>query len=165
MRRYGVVKGISILGILMIIMSFQASGQSVDNSDGPSRLGSLKIKSATDYRIVQDSIEALAYELYTVYQRYPQVRYKHQFDAQGRLSGVSVTGIRDKETAGRVSSHLMKLEVLGEAIRTMDRAYLPKAEMPTSFGRLSRKETLRYVPVPKAPKDNRVLMLDQKAIL
>jgi hypothetical protein len=165
MKRYGVVKGIGIPGILMIIMSFQASAQSADNSDRPSRPGSLKIKSEADYRIVQDSIEVLAYELYTVYQQYPKIRYKHQFDAQGKLTGVSVTGIRDKETAGKVSSHLMKLEVLGEAIRTMDRAYLPGSTMPASFGKLSQKETLRYVPVPKAPKDNRVLILDQKAIL
>jgi hypothetical protein len=165
MKRCGVVKGISILGISMIIMSFQASAQSADNSDRPSRDGNLKIRSTTEYHIVQDSIEVLAYELYTVYQRYPKVRYKHQFDAQGRLTGISVTGVRDKETAGRVSSHLMKLEILGEAIRTMDRAYLPDSNMPADFGRLSQKETLRYVPVPKAPKDNRVLTLDQKAIL
>jgi hypothetical protein len=165
MKRYGVVKGISILGILMIIMGFQASAQSVDNSDRPFHPGNLKIKSTTDYRIVQDSIEVLAYELYTVYQQYPETRYKHQFDAQGRLTGISVTGIRDKATAGRVSSYIMKLEVLGEAIRTMDRAYLPDSDMPANFGRLSQKETLQYAPVPKAPKENRVLTPNQKAIL
>lgn len=162
MKRYGVIKTICAAGLL-VITGFCASAQSADNSNR-SFAGSLRINSTREYYDVQDSIEVLAYELYTIYRQYPKYSYDHQYDAKGALTGVSVHGISDKAIAARTASLLMSMEVFGHAVRTMDTAYLPGSVMPANFGRVTRKETLHYVPVPKS-KEKRQVVTEQKTIL
>ena len=161
MKRYGVIKVIGTLCV-SVLVSFHCSAQSTDNSNRSSCPGSFSIKSTKDYRTAQDSIEGLAYELYTIYQQYPTYSYEHQFDVRGNLIGVTVTGIHDAEMANRAAAYLMQIEVLGEAIRNMDHIYLPESVMPKNFGRLTKKQTLGYVPVPKG---KRRLNPEQQAIL
>lgn len=160
MKRYGVIKTICAAGLL-VITGFCASAQSADNSNR-SFAGNLRINSIGEYYDVQDSIEVLAHELYTIYRQYPEYSYEHQYDAKGALTGVSVRGISDKEVAARTASLLMSMEVLGHAVRTMDTAYLPGSVMQANFGRVTRKEARHYVP---KSKEKRQVVTEQKAIL
>lgn len=160
MKRYGVVKTICAASVF-VITGFCASAQSADNSNRPFS-GSLRINSTRDYYDIQDSIEVLAYELYTICQQYPTYSYEHQYDAKGTLTGVSVHGISDKAVAARTASLLLSMEVLGHAVRIMDAAYLPGSVKPANFGRVTRKETLHYAPM---SKEKRQVVAEQKTIL
>ena len=114
--------------------------------------GTFTIQSNEDYRNAKDSIERVAYTLSTFYQTYPNFKYVHQQDDAGRVSGVLVMGINDTEVATTAARHIMTLELLGEAINTMDRAFLPVATASVKERPLTEKEALSYKPKQPQPK-------------
>jgi hypothetical protein len=120
-----------------------------------SMAGNFDIHSTADYTKAQDSVQVLAYSLYTLYQQYPEFTYVHHVDEQGKIAAISVVGIPDTDHAVAAASRLMSLEILGEAIRTMDPAVLPKTNSATREKKMNEQETLKYQPAPRLPKDKK----------
>jgi hypothetical protein len=154
-KYYQYLNRVCIAGVC-VLCSVAVNGQTA-NIAATSAKPYNEIGSTSEYRAVRDSIEVLAYELYLIYQQYPSYSYQHLVDASGKVTGVTVTGINSPSVADRAASHLMKLEMLGEAIRRMDESFLPPAAMDKDHGRLSEQETRRYVPAPKVPTEKRVI--------
>ncbi|HYG20593.1 MAG TPA: hypothetical protein VD816_16755 [Ohtaekwangia sp.] len=156
MKKYYQCLNSVCITIVFLLSGATVNGQTANLATTPTKQYN-EIGSSSDYRSVRDSIEVLAYELYLIYQQYPDYSYKHQHDAQGRITGVTVTGINSPTVASRAASHLMKIEALGEAIRRMDQSYLPPSAMGSNHGRLTEKEARRYVPALKVPTEKRVI--------
>lgn len=117
--------------------------------------GTFDIESTRDYTKAQDSVQVLAYALYDVYQHYPDFSYVHHSDEEGNIVAVSVVGIRDTETALHAAACLMAIEVLGDAIRDMDKSLLPPVTSESREKKMGEKETGKYTPTPRTPKEKR----------
>jgi len=117
--------------------------------------GDFVIKTTSDYKRAQDSVQILAYGLYKLYEMYPSFSYVHQVDDHGKIVAVSVIGIRDAQRAEAAARNLMSLEILGDAINRMDKSLLPTATAATREKKMTREETLKYQPTPRYPKEKR----------
>jgi hypothetical protein len=141
---------------MCLLLSVTVNGQTASTTGVPAKQYN-EIGSNVEYLAARDSIEILAYELYLIYQRYPTLSYQPETDALGNVTGISVSGVNSLSVADQVASHLMKIETLGKAIRSVDKSYLPPAAIGETTGGLSEKEARRYVPTPKLPKEKPLL--------
>jgi hypothetical protein len=90
-----------------------------------------------------------------MYSEYPDFTYVHHVDEQGKIAAISVMGIRDTELAVAAANYLMSIEILGEALNTMDKSLIPAQTSATREKKLGREDTLKYKPSPRLPKDKR----------
>ncbi len=120
-----------------LLASFNMFAQ--DAKTNPSVNPLYSINSQGDYLKTVNSINELANTLYNAHQKFPQLMYSHVYGSQGELIGFAVTGVPYSKIADEISSNLMKLEALGNAIQKMDYAYVPNSnERLTS--RVSKKQ-------------------------
>ncbi|RAV97789.1 hypothetical protein [Pseudochryseolinea flava] len=105
-----------------------------------------EIKSQTDYKNVQASINAVSKKLYDYAQLYPAYSFTPQYNEAGKLIAMSVNGVSNEIDANRIANHLMELEMLGEAVRTMNIAHLPTVKGNPGKGMLSETDAKNYTP-------------------
>lgn len=155
---------IATRGILTILICLFASiGTMAQVTCSRERIGSLKmIGSSEEYLTVQDSVQALAYDLYLISETYPDYRYVHQTNDAGIITAVSVVGISNVEVATKAATNLMLLEVLGEIVRTVDPVYLPKRS--TVPGALSKHEAAVYKPAPPRLKEKKTVIVSNSML-
>jgi hypothetical protein len=103
------------------------------------------IDSQAEYEHVVQSIQSLAGKLYDAHVKYPQLSYTHVYNNNGALMGFTVTGVSHSAEANEISASLMKLELLGNAISTMDQSYLPKDDGKLT-SRISKKKAMQSQP-------------------
>lgn len=99
------------------------------------------IGSTADYLYVEESINTLAAKIRDSFQKYPNLKYSPVYD-NGEIIAFMINGVSKSSAADELSSYLMQLEVLGNAVRTMDEAYMPYAANK-KLSRVSRKEASR----------------------
>ena len=104
-------------------------------------MGHYSINSTEDYLYVEQSINTLAAKIRDAYQKYPNVNYSPVYD-NGEIIAFMINGVSKSSAADELSSNLMQLEVLGNAVRTMDVSYVPYASSK-KLSRVSRKEASR----------------------
>lgn len=102
-----------------------------------------KIDSQSDYLVAVNSIHTLAGKLYDAHVKYPSLAYTHIYNQDGSLMGFTVTGVTESSEADQISSSLMELEMLGNAINNMDVAYLPVNNDEKLSSRVSKKKALQ----------------------
>jgi hypothetical protein len=129
-QRVLIAVGISV-GLLATLDLF---GQSTTNP--------YTIKSQSDYVVAVNSIQTLAGTLYDAHVKYPALAYTHIYNQDGSLMGFNVTGVSKSSEADKISSNLMELELLGNAINNMDLAYLPSDDGKLT-SRVSKKEAMQ----------------------
>lgn len=100
------------------------------------------INSEAAYLLTVESIEELSTKIYNAHQKYPQLSYSHVYDNKGVLMGFTVTGVPQSSIADEISVNLMELEALGNAINTMDYAYLPDSKNTKLTSRVSKKKAM-----------------------
>ena len=103
------------------------------------------INSQEEYAITVESINELAVKLYYAHQKYPKLTYTHVYNNDGSLMGFTVTGVPQSVEADKISTFLVQLEVLGNAINTMDAAYLPESKNEKLSSRVSKKQATESV--------------------
>jgi hypothetical protein len=130
-QRVLIAVGISV-GLLATLNLF---GQTTTNT--------YKIQSQSDYLVAVNSIHALAGKLYDAHVKYPSLSYTHVYNQDGSLMGFSVTGVSQSIEADKISSSLMELEMLGNAINNMDLAYLPLDGDEKLSSRISKKKAMQ----------------------
>ena len=101
------------------------------------------IKSQSDYAVAVNSIHSIAGKLYDAHVKYPSLTYTHVYNQDGSLMGFAVTGVSKSSEADQISSSLMELEMLGNAIKNMDLAYLPTDNNEKLSSRVSRKKAMQ----------------------
>lgn len=129
-QRVLIAVGISV-GLLATLNLF---GQSTTNP--------YTIKSQSDYLVAVNSIQTLAGTLYDAHVKYPALAYTHVYNQDGSLMGFNVSGVAKSSEADKISSNLMELELLGNAINNMDLAYLPSDDEKLT-SRVSRKQAMQ----------------------
>jgi hypothetical protein len=128
-QRVLIAVGISV-GLLATLNLF---GQSTN---------SYAIKSQSDYLVAVNSIQTIAGTLYEAHVKYPALAYTHVYNQDGSLMGFTVTGVSQASVADKISTSLMELEMLGNAINNMDLAYLPNADEKLT-SRVSKKQAMQ----------------------
>jgi hypothetical protein len=98
------------------------------------------INSQEDYALAVESIEELAVKLYYAHQTYPKLDYSQVYNNDGSLMGFTVTGVSQSGEADKISGFLVELELLGNAVNTMDAAYLPASKNEKLSSRVSKKQ-------------------------
>lgn len=98
------------------------------------------ISSQEDYALAVESIEELAVKLYYAHQKYPKLNYSQVYNNDGSLMGFMVTGVPQSGEADEISGFLVELELLGNAVNTMDAAYLPESTDEKLTSRVSKKQ-------------------------
>jgi hypothetical protein len=113
------------------------------NLFGQTSATTYKIKSQSDYLVAVNSIHTLAGKLYEAHVKYPSLSYNHVYNQDGSLMGFAVTGVSQSVEADQISSSLMELEMLGNAINNMDLAYLPLDSNEKLSSRISKKKAMQ----------------------
>ena len=101
------------------------------------------IGSQEEYVQVVESIQDLAVKLYFAHQEYPQLMYSQVYNADGSIMGFNVTGVPKSTEADKIASLLLQLELLGNAVNTMDSAYLPESKNEKLSSRVSKKQATK----------------------
>lgn len=146
-------------GVLTIMIClFLSVGAMAQVTCSRERIGSLAmISSSQEYLTIQDSVQALAYDLFLISEAYPDYKYVHQTNDAGIITAISVVGISDVDVATKAATNLMLLEVLGEVVRTVDPVYLPKRS--TVPGALSKHDATVYKPAPPRMKEKKTVIV------
>lgn len=105
-----------------------------------------QIQSKEDYKKVQASINAVSKRLFEYARLYPTYSFAAQYDDAGKVVAMDVKGVPNSEDAQRIATYLMKLESLGELVRTMNVAYLPEIKGNPAKTMLSENQALNYTP-------------------
>lgn len=105
------------------------------------------IDSQTEYATVVNSINDLAGKLYQAHQAFPNLTYAHIYDASGALMGFTVAGVPQSAKADEISGYLMELEVLGNAVQTMDDSFLPASKNMRLSSRVSKKKAIESMSI------------------
>jgi hypothetical protein len=101
------------------------------------------INSESDYLVAVNSIQTLAGQLYDAHVKYPALAYTHVYNQDGSIMGFAVTGVPQSFEADKISLNLMELEMLGNAVNTMDVAYLPVSKDDKLSSRISKKKAMQ----------------------
>lgn len=105
-----------------------------------------QIQSKEDYKKVQASINAVSKRLFEYARLYPAYSFTAQYDDAGKVVAMDVKGVSNADDAQQIAAYLMKLESLGELVRTMNVAYLPEIKGNPAKAMLSENEALNYTP-------------------
>lgn len=115
------------------------------NLFGQNTANTFTINSQSDYKVAVNSIHTIAGELYDAHVKYPSLAYTHVYNQDGSLMGFTVTGVSRSSEADKISSNLMELEMLGNAINNMDLAYLPLDSDEKLTSRISKKKAMQNI--------------------
>ena len=114
-----------------------------ENANLPAIQHPYAISSQSDYLKAVSSINELASKLYRAHSKYPQLAYSHVYNSNGELMGFTVEGVSQSSVADEISGQLMELEVLGNAIHSMNDTYLPESKNSKLSSRVSKKRAMQ----------------------
>jgi hypothetical protein len=131
------MKNSTLLFILVVILSFALSIAARAQS----------IESKADYQRIKESINAVSQKLYTYAKQYPGYDFSAEYNGEGELIAMNVSGVSNTEDAKQISMYLLQLENLGEQVRNMAADHLPDSKGKSTEGMLSENEAKDYVPL------------------
>jgi hypothetical protein len=99
------------------------------------------INSTEDYIRVEGEITALGESLGAAHKKYPNLNYMPVYN-DDQIIAFMINGVNDSTAADHISNTLMQLEVLAEAIKSMDASYLPSTK-DSKLNRVSKKVASR----------------------
>jgi hypothetical protein len=130
----------TLLFILVVILGFALS-------IGAANAQSAAIESQADYQHIKESINAVSQKLYAYAKQYPAYDFSAEYNAEGKVIAMNVSGVSSNEDAKQISTYLLELENLGELVRNMDANHLPDTKGKSSDGMLTENEAKQYVPI------------------
>ncbi len=129
----------TLLFILVVVLGFALS-ISVANAQSTAA-----IDSQADYQRIKESINTVSQKLYAYAKQYPAYDFSAEYNTDGKVVAMKVSGVSNKEDEKQISIYLLELENLGELVRNMDADHLPKGK--STEGMLSENEAKQYVPI------------------
>ena len=100
-------------------------------------LNTYNIKSTDDYYRIEGQIKGLGEMLSEANKLYPNLKSTPVYN-EDEIVAFIITGVTNTKDADKISNSLMQLEILANAIRTMDENYLPSVKA-SKLSRVSRK--------------------------
>lgn len=99
------------------------------------------INSSDDYMRIEEKINSVAGNIRDAHQKYPNLKYTPSF-TNDQLTGFIITGVSDNVAADELSSNLMLLHELGQAVNKMDVSLLPSIK-DNKLSKVSKKDASR----------------------
>ena len=120
-------------GSLDAIAQFPAASVLLVNHD----LTKYSINSTEDYIRIEDQITTLGESLRVAYKKHPNLSYMPVYNGE-QIVAFMINGVKESEDADQISNNLMQLEILADAVKSMDESYLPTIK-DTKLSKVSRK--------------------------
>jgi hypothetical protein len=120
-------------GSLDAMAQFPAASVLLVNHD----LTKYSINSTEDYIRIEDQITTLGESLRDAYNKHPNVSYMPVYNGE-QIVAFMINGVKGSEDADQISHNLMQLEILADAVKSMDESHLPTIK-DTNLSRVSRK--------------------------
>jgi hypothetical protein len=127
----------SALGSFQAFAQYPAASVLLVNHD----LTKYSINSTEDYIRIEDQITALGESIRDAYKEHPNLTYMPVYNGE-QIVAFMINGVNDSEDADRLSNNLMQLEILADAVRSMDVSHLPTAK-DSKLSRVSKKVASR----------------------
>lgn len=99
------------------------------------------INSTEDYIRIEDQISALGQTLSDAHKKYPNLSYLPVYN-DDKIVAFMINGVNDNAAADQISTSLMQLEILADAIKSMDESFLPSSK-DTKLSRVSKRVASR----------------------
>ena len=99
------------------------------------------INSTEDYVRIEGQINALGESLRDAHKKYPNMNYMPVYN-EDQIVAFMINGVNNNAAADAISNNLMQLEILSDAVRSMDISLLPTAKDAKS-SRVSKKVASR----------------------
>ena len=99
------------------------------------------INSTEDYLRIERQITALGETLGDALKKYPNLNYMPVYN-EDQIVAFMINGVNNSAAADAISNNLMQLEILSDAVRSMDVSLLPSAK-DAKLGRVSKKVASR----------------------
>ena len=99
------------------------------------------VNSTEDYIRIETEISALGKSLRDAHAKYPNLSYMPVYN-EHEIIAFMINGVNDNSAANQISNSLMQLEILAEAIKSMDESFLPSAK-DTKLSKVSKKVAAR----------------------
>ncbi len=120
-------------GSLDAIAQFPAASVLLVNHD----LTKYSINSTEDYIRIEDQITTLGESLRDAYKKHPNLSYMPVYNGE-QIVAFMINGVKESEDADQISNNLMQLEILADAVKSMDESLLPTIK-DTKLSKVSRK--------------------------
>lgn len=130
------LSGLFFLTALNSYAQFPAASALLSNN-----IDHYSINSSDDYMRIEEKISSVAGNISDAHQKYPNLKYTPSF-TNGQLTGFIITGVSDNVAADELSSNLMLLDQLGQAVNKMDISLLPNIK-DNKLSKVSKKDASR----------------------
>jgi hypothetical protein len=85
------------------------------------------INSTEDYLRIESQITALGEALGNAFKKHPNLNYMAVYN-ENHIVAFMINGVNDSAAADEISNCLMQLEVLSDAVMSMDESFLPSTK-------------------------------------
>lgn len=99
------------------------------------------ISSTEDYLRIEGEIKALGETLRDALKKYPNLSYMPVYNEE-QIVAFMINGVNNSAAADAISNNLMQLEILSDAVMSMDESLLPSSKEAKS-SRISKKVAKR----------------------
>jgi len=99
------------------------------------------INSTEDYVRIEGQINALGESLRDAHKKYPNMNYMPVYN-EDQIIAFMINGVNDNTAADAISNSLMQLEILADAIKSMDESFLPSTK-DSKLSKVSKKLATR----------------------
>jgi hypothetical protein len=129
--------GASIASSFPAMAQYPAASAILVNND----LTKYTINSTDDYIRIEEQIASLGESLRHAHKTYADLSYMPVYNGD-KIVAFMINGVNDSKAADQISHNLMQLEVLADAIKSMDESYLPSTK-DSKLSRVSKKVASR----------------------
>lgn len=131
-----IVLGTCVAGSFNAMAQYPAASVLV-NSD----ITKYSINSTEDYVRIEGQLTSIGESLRAAHAKYPNLSYLPVYNDE-QIVAFMINGVNNNEAADQISNNLMQLEILSEAIKSMDISFLPSTK-DSKLSRVSKKVASR----------------------
>lgn len=99
------------------------------------------INSTEDYIRIEEQITTLGESIRDAYKKHPNLSYMPVYNGD-QIVAFMINGVKGSEDANQISHNLMQLEILADAVKSMDESHLPTIK-DTKLSRVNKKVASR----------------------
>jgi hypothetical protein len=123
----------AVVGSFNAMAQYPAASVLLVNHD----LTKYSINSTEDYIRIEDQISVLGESIGQAYKNHPNLSYIPVYNGD-QIVAFMINGVKDSKSADQISNDLMQLEILSDAVRSMDESLLPTIK-DSKLSRVSKK--------------------------
>ena len=123
----------AVVGSFNAMAQYPAASVLLVNHD----LTKYSINSTEDYIRIEDQISVLGESIGEAHKSHPNLTYIPVYNGD-QIVAFMINGVKDSKSADEISNNLMQLEILAEAVKSMDESHLPTIK-DSKLSKVSKK--------------------------